>query len=85
MEIILDEISKDIRKKALLLFKKKMVRIELETDKRIHFFVEGETDTHSVIFDKERKKWECDCEFSTLKHKPCSHIVASYLFLKSKS
>lgn len=72
-------ISKEIRKKAYLFFKKRKVRKEIETEKRIHFKVQGRTSTYSVIFDKEKNRWECDCLYSTLKNKECSHIAASKL------
>jgi hypothetical protein len=73
------EISKEVKEKALRLFKEKKVRKEVETEKRIHFKVEGETDVHSVIYDKQKNEWSCDCPFSTLKEKYCSHILACML------
>ena len=72
--------SKDIRIKGRQLFEEGKVVKELETDKRVHFKVVGETDTHSIIFDKERGKFSCDCKFSTLHNKICSHIIASQLY-----
>lgn len=74
------KVSKEVRRKGYLLFKKGKVKKVLETDRRIHFRVEGETDTHSVIFDKEKKEFSCDCPFFTLHQKICSHIVACKLF-----
>ena len=56
----------------------------LETDKRIHFEVKGESDVHFVIFDKERKRFSCDCYYFALHQKDCSHIIAARLFLKKK-
>jgi hypothetical protein len=78
----MERISKEVRKKGYFLFRKNKVKKELETEKRIHFKVEGETNIHSVIFDKTRKKFFCDCPFFTLHEKKCSHIVACELFLK---
>jgi len=78
----MERISKEVRKKGYFLFRKNKVKKELETEKRIHFKVEGETNIHSVIFDKTRKKFFCDCPFFTLHERKCSHIVACELFLK---
>lgn len=72
------------RIKAIHLFEEGKVVKEVETDKRIHFKVIGDTENHSVILDKEKNKYECDCRFSTLKRKECSHIIASK-FLQEKS
>lgn len=73
------EVSKDIRVKGLHLFKTGKIKKEIETNKRIHFKVFGETEEHSVIFDKEKNKWFCDCRYFALKQKECSHIFASRL------
>lgn len=73
------EVSKEIKEKGLQLFKTGKVKKEIETDKRIHFKVEGETEVHSVIFDKEKNRWECDCRYFALNRKKCSHIVAAEL------
>lgn len=70
------DISREIEEKGLQLFKEGKAIKEVETDKRIHFRVMGETENHSVIFDKERNKWKCDCSWNTLKKKECSHILA---------
>jgi hypothetical protein len=70
------EFSEEVKSKAENLLKEGKVKKEVETEKRIHFKVQGETETHSVIFDKERNEWACDCPFSTLKEKECSHILA---------
>jgi hypothetical protein len=78
------KISKEVETKAKNLVKEGKVKKEIETEKRIHFKVQGETEVHSVIFNKEKNEWECDCPFSTLKEKECSHIVACKLFLKNK-
>ncbi len=80
--MLMARLSKDVRKKGYLLFRKGKVRKVLETDRRIHFEVEGETDIHSVIFDKIRKTFNCDCPYFSLHQKACSHIVAVKLFLR---
>ncbi|MEM5829797.1 MAG: hypothetical protein QW040_01435 [Candidatus Aenigmatarchaeota archaeon] len=78
------KISSEIKAKARKLFEEEKVRKEFETDKRIHFTVQGETEEHSVIFEKESKKFLCDCTYFALKEKSCSHVEAVRLFLKKK-
>lgn len=73
----MEGISKEIKEKAETLLKNNKVKKELETGKRIYFKVFGETETHSVIFDKEKNKWKCDCRFFALRQKECSHVLAS--------
>ena len=79
----MEDVSKKIEKKGSELFKTGKVKKEVETDKRIHFKVQGETEVHSVIFDKEKNEFSCDCKYSTLKGKECSHILAAKLILNS--
>ncbi len=74
-------ISKKTKEKASLLLKEGKVIKEVETDKRIHFKVISK-ETHSVIFDKEKNTWECDCKWGSLREKHCSHILACNLFLE---
>lgn len=74
-----------LERKARILLKKGRVKKEIETRRRIHFLVIGETDEHYVSFDKEKGKWSCDCKYSSLKERECSHIIACKLFLKEKS
>lgn len=69
--------SSIIEQKGLALFKDGRVKKEVETDKRVHFKVKGDTDTHSVIFDKKTKEFNCDCKYSSLNKGICSHIVAA--------
>lgn len=76
-------ISKKIKDKAYLLLKQGKISKELETEKRIYFKVLSQ-EAHSVIFDKEKNDWECDCRFFALKQKTCSHILASKLFFKKR-
>jgi len=79
-----DKTSAETRKKGYMLFKEGKVKKELETDKRIHFKVIGETDIHSVIFDKEKNEFSCDCKYSTLRQKECSHIIGSRFLIQNK-
>jgi hypothetical protein len=78
------EVSKEVREKAFRLLRENKVKKDIETDKRIHFTVQGETEEHSVIYDKVKKEWNCDCIYLTLKEKMCSHILAAKLFLEQK-
>lgn len=70
-----------IRRKGYWLFKSGKVKKEIETEKRIYFKVEGETEEHSIIFDKIKKKFTCDCSYFSLKFRECSHIYAVKLFM----
>lgn len=79
------KISDEIKIKAKKLIERKKVREEIETDKRMHFKVKGETEEHSVIFDKEKNEFSCDCPYFTLKEKYCSHIEAARILLRKKS
>lgn len=65
--------------KGRKLFEEGKVRKEIDTLKRTHFKVQGETDEHSVVFDKEKNTWSCDCRYSALLNKECSHIIAAKL------
>lgn len=69
-----------IRKKGEQLFKEGKVKKDFETDKRIYFTVTS-SEIHSVIFDKTKNTWECDCKYFALKGKECSHIYACKLYL----
>jgi len=69
--------SSIVESKAAKLLQEKKIRKEVETEKRTHFVVEGTSGEHSVIFDKVKKEWNCDCSYNTLKGKTCSHIVAA--------
>ena len=73
---------KEVEKKGRHLFFTGKVKLDLETKKRI-FFTVLSNEKHSVIYDKEKKKWECDCKYFSLKGKECSHIIACKLLLSS--
>jgi hypothetical protein len=70
-------VSEKIKAKAEQLVQEKKVKKDLETDRRIHFSVQGTDEVHSIIYDKEKDDWTCDCSYNSLKNKLCSHIVAS--------
>lgn len=70
-------VSEKIKAKAEQLVQEKKVKKDLETDRRIHFSVQGTNEVHSIIYDKEKDDWTCDCSYNSLKNKICSHIVAS--------
>jgi len=78
------KVSKEVKIKGYTLFNEGKVRKEVETDKRIHFKVQGEIETHSVIFDKEKNEFICDCKFSSLKRGICSHAYAIKLLLDKR-
>jgi hypothetical protein len=69
-------VSEKIKAKAEQLVQEKKVKKDLETDRRIHFSVQGTNEVHSVIYDKEKDDWTCDCSYNSLKNKICSHITA---------
>jgi hypothetical protein len=77
----MEKASKDVKEKGALLFREGKMKKEIETDKRIHFKVEGETEEHSVIYDKASEELICDCKWSSLKKGVCSHIYCVRLFL----
>ena len=79
----MEDISNEIKAKAEFLLRDGKVKKELDTEKRIYFKVSGESDVHSVIFDKKKNRWECDCRYFALNQKECSHIVASKMKEKS--
>ena len=62
---------------------KHVVRKDYETPKRVAFHVlnQDRMTKHSVIYDKERKKWFCDCKWHITVYprtrKYCSHIEAA--------
>jgi uncharacterized Zn finger protein len=72
--------SEEVKKKGQRLFSTGKVKKEIDTDRRTHFIVQGETEKHSVIFDKERKRWSCDCRYFALTQRMCSHIIAAKIF-----
>lgn len=75
----MEKVSNEIIQKGKILFEKGKVIKDIDTNKRVYFTVEGESEKHSVIFEKEKKEWKCDCKFNSLHHKRCSHIIACML------
>ena len=76
--------ASDVEKKAIQILKEGRVKLDLETDKRTHFKVKGDSEEHSVIFDKEKNNFLCDCKYGSLKEGYCSHIESSILLLTHK-
>jgi len=77
----MERMSRTVKAKALKLLKENKIEKELETKKHIHFKVQGKSDVYSVIFDKEKNKWECECRYWSLTQKDCSHIIACKLLM----
>ncbi len=75
----MEKLSKEIIEKGKLLLKSGKVTKDIDTNKRTYFSVEGESEKHSVIFEKRKKEFKCDCKFNSLHHKRCSHIFACML------
>lgn len=67
----------DTFEKARKLVSEGRIEKEIATDKRIHFKVLGETEEHSVVFNRQKNTWSCDCRYSSLQKKECSHIIAA--------
>ena len=78
-------VSWKTKMKAYWLSKQGKVTKDLENDKRIFFTVKTKNGNKSVIFDKLRKKWSCDCQFFSLKLTDCSHIKAAKNFLEDEN
>ncbi len=72
---------RNVEIKARKLLKEGKVRKDFENEKRIYFTVYSR-EAHSVIYEKEKKKFLCDCKYFSVKGKECSHIIACKLFLK---
>ena len=79
---MMNKVSKNVREKGIRLFRGCRVKKELDTNRRAHFVVRGETEMYSVIFDKARDAWSCECKFNSIKGRECSHIYACKLFEK---
>jgi hypothetical protein len=68
--------------KARRLLREGKVKIDLETEVRIHLTVKS-SEEHYVIYDKLRNEFICDCKWFSLKRQECSHILACKLYLKN--
>lgn len=75
--------SLEVKRKAAKLLADGRVKKEMDTDRRAYFNVQGETEQHSVVHDKTRDDWSCDCKFSSMKDRECSHIAACKLHEKN--
>lgn len=81
----MSDLSWKTKKKGYWIFKDGKVIKDIENQKRIYFIVKGDQKNHSVIFDKTKGTYTCDCEFFSLKLKHCSHIYAVKLFIDDKN
>ncbi len=68
--------SNEIVRKGRILFEMDKVTKEIDSERRTYFTVEGDSEEHSVIFEKEEKEWKCDCKYNSLHQKQCSHVFA---------
>lgn len=78
-------ISERVARKAKIFLRKERVKKVLETENRKYYEVLGQTEKHSVIYDKIKKKFFCDCKYWSLKQKDCSHIIAIKMKYKIKA
>lgn len=78
------DLSWRTKRKGYWLFKDGKIKKDVDSEKRIHLNVESDGRSHSVIFDKTKHAYTCDCEFFSLKLKDCSHIHAARLFLEGE-
>jgi hypothetical protein len=67
--------------KVRRLVRENRVKIDFETEARIHFTVKG-SEEHYVIYDKIKNEFSCDCKWFALKKQECSHILACKLYLE---
>lgn len=74
---------KKIYLKARRLVKENRVRLDFETSKRIYFTVYSR-EVHSVIYEKNEKKFFCDCKYFSVKGRECSHILACKIYMGIK-
>jgi len=72
---------KEVEIKARRLLKFGKVKLDFESTKRIYFTVYSR-EVHSVILDKLKNEFRCDCKYFSVKQKECSHIIACKLLLK---
>jgi len=77
-------VSDNVKKKSRKLLIHEKVKKDMSSSRRLYFMVEGENDTYSVIFDREKGTWSCECKYSSMKGKECSHIHACKLYIKNK-
>ncbi len=75
----MEKVSNEIMRKGKILLEFGKVQKDIDTEKRTYYIVEGESETHSIIYEKRKKEFKCDCKFNSLHHKICSHIIACIL------
>ena len=75
----MERVSNEIIRKGKILLELGKVTKELDTEKRVYFTVEGESERHSVILEKRKKEYKCDCKFNSLHNRVCSHAYACML------
>jgi hypothetical protein len=68
--------------KARRLVREGKIKIDFETDMRIHLTVKSKEE-HFVIYDKVKNEFSCDCKWFALKKQECSHILACKIYLKN--
>ena len=73
-------VSWKTKMKGYWLNKQGKVKKDLENDRRTFFTIETKNGDKSIIFDKVKNKWSCDCQFFSLKLSDCSHIKAAKNF-----
>ncbi len=57
------------------------VKKDYETSRTIAFTV-GKDEKHSVMYNKTKHEWSCDCRWFSMKSTYCSHILAVHLYLQ---
>ncbi|MCX6820842.1 MAG: hypothetical protein NT016_02750 [Candidatus Aenigmarchaeota archaeon] len=85
MDVASGESSMGVKRKGARMFAEGKVKKDMEAERRSYFNVQGETELHSVVFDKTRNEWSCDCKFSSMKARECSHIYACKLHEKNET
>ena len=75
----MEKVSNEIMRKGKILLEFGKVQKDIDTEKRTYYVVEGDSESHSVIYEKGKKEFKCDCKFNSLHHRRCSHIIACVL------
>ena len=72
----MEKVSYEIIRKGRELSDSGKVKKDIDSERRTYFTVEGDTQNHSVIFEKGKKEWKCDCKYQSLHNRNCSHVLA---------
>jgi hypothetical protein len=75
--------AESVQSKGARLFAEGRAKKDMDSDRRTYYIVQGETDEHSVVFDKKKCAWSCDCKYNSTKVRECSHIIACKLCEKN--